>query len=106
MLERLARWCYTRRWRVLIAWIIALVGFGYLANVAGGEYATSFSLPGTESQEVFDLLDERFPTAAGDTANMVFRAEGGVATVQPEMEQLFSRIEALPSVDGVVSPYA
>jgi RND superfamily putative drug exporter len=106
MLERLARWCYTRRWRVLIAWIIALVGFGYLANVAGGEYATSFSLPGTESQEVFDLLDERFPTAAGDTATMVFRSEDGVATVQPQMEELFAKTEALPSVDGVVSPFA
>jgi RND superfamily putative drug exporter len=106
MLERLAQWCYTRRWRVLIAWIIALVGFGYLANVAGGQYATSFSLPGTESQEVFDLLEQRFPTAAGDTATIVFRAEDGVESVQPQMEEFFDQVAQLPHVDGVVSPYA
>ena len=49
MLERLARWSYTHRWRILAIWIVALVGSVFLANVAGGDYASNFSLPGSEA---------------------------------------------------------
>ena len=62
MLERLARWSYTHRWRILAIWIVALVGSVFLANVAGGDYASNFSLPGSEAQQALDLLKARFPT--------------------------------------------
>jgi RND superfamily putative drug exporter len=107
MLERLARWSYKHRWRMLVIWIIALVGAIFLANVAGGDYASDFRLPGAESQAAFDLLQNRFPSRSGGTADLVFKADQGVKdpAVQQQMEALFTRIDALPHVDGVSDPY-
>ena len=107
MLERTARWSYQHRWRMLAIWVVALVGFGVLMNVAGGPYATNFSLPGTESQAAFDLLKERFPGQAGDQATIVVKADQGVAdpSVKTTIEGLFTEVAALPNVDEVVSPF-
>src|SRR6266545_104979 len=77
MLERLARWSYVHRWRILILWIVALVGIGYLGSAHGGDYSTDFSLPGTESQQAFDLLQQRFPARSGDTAEVQFKVQAG-----------------------------
>lgn len=78
LLEGLARFSYRRRWLMLAIWIVALIGFITLGSTVGGSYSTDFSLPGAESQEAFDLLDERFPEVAGETADIVFEAEQGV----------------------------
>ncbi len=108
MLERLARWTYTHRRQTVVYWIVALVGFGFLGSKAGGPYATDFSLPGTESQHVFDLLKQRFTTRSGDTAEIVFEAPAGVANdaVKARMEALFAQVRRLPHVDSVGDPYA
>ena len=74
MLQRLARFCYRRRRVVLVAWLLALVLVIVLAKTAGGKDATNFTLPGTESQQAFDLLKAHFPARSGDTADIVFAA--------------------------------
>src|SRR5918996_6161070 len=106
MLEGLARFSYRRRWSMLVIWIVALVGFISLQGAAGGSYSTDFSLPGAESQKAFDLLESRFPNVAGDTADIVFKAEGGVddPEVQSAMEGLFGQIAEIDSVVGIDSP--
>ena len=57
-LERLARWSTRRRRLVLAGWVITLVAALGLAAVARGESANNFELPGSESQEVLDLLEK------------------------------------------------
>jgi RND superfamily putative drug exporter len=107
MLERLARWSYRHRWRTLVLWIVALVGFLALVNVLGARYAQDFSLPGSESQRAFDVLEERFPARSGDTVDIVFTSESGVAdpAVQQAMEGMFEQVLELPHVLGITSPY-
>ncbi|HEX4867568.1 MAG TPA: MMPL family transporter [Acidimicrobiales bacterium] len=107
VLERLARWSTRRRRLVLAGWVITLVAVGGLAAVAGGESANNFELPGSESQKVLDLLEERFPARAGDAAQLVFRADQGVTDpeVRAAMEALFAEIAAVEHVSGVESPY-
>ena len=68
MLKRIADVCYRRRWRVLIGWIVLLVGINIVGGAAGAKYSQSFNLPQTDSQKAFDLLDSRFPARAGETA--------------------------------------
>jgi RND superfamily putative drug exporter len=108
MLERVARWSYRRRWTMLGIWLAALVGSGFLASSIGGDYTTDFSLPGAESQEAYDLLLDRFPAFAGDTADIVFEAEDGVTDpqVQSSLEALFAELSELDHVLAVESPYA
>jgi RND superfamily putative drug exporter len=107
MLERIARWSYHRRWWMLLIWVVALIGFITLGSTIGGSYSTDFSLPGAESQEAFDLLDERFPQVAGETADIVFKAEQGVndPEVRTAMQSLFQDISKVDRVVTIDSPY-
>ena len=108
MLEKIARFSYRRRWATLLIWIVALVGFNVLQGTVGGDYSTDFSLPGADSQKAFDLLKERFPQVAGETADIVFKAEQGVddPEVKATMEELFAELAKVDRVVGVVSPYS
>jgi RND superfamily putative drug exporter len=108
MLEHLARWSYRHRWWMLLIWVFVLVGAIGLQGAVGGDYSTDFSLPGAESQKAFDLLEDSFPGVAGDTADIVFKAEQGVTDpqVRDAMEGLFAEISEVDRVVGIDSPYS
>ena len=59
MLKRIARTSYRRRWRVLAAWIVLLVGLIVAEQHGRRRVRNEFSLSGSESQEAFDLLEEQ-----------------------------------------------
>ena len=95
---------------MVIIWIVLLVGVNALSGAAGGDFSTDFSLPGADSQAALDLLSERFPQAAGDTADIVFKAEQGVEDpeVKGTMTALFAELEEVDRVvekGGITSPY-
>ncbi|MFJ3704925.1 MULTISPECIES: MMPL family transporter [unclassified Streptomyces] len=77
-LYKIGRLAFRRRRYVALIWValLALAGFG--AASASTATSSSFSIPGTEAQRAFDLLDERFPggSADGATARVVFKAPG------------------------------
>ncbi|WBB58718.1 hypothetical protein O7599_24245 [Streptomyces sp. WMMC500] len=77
LLYRLGRFSHTRRRLVAAVWLAVAVAFGGAAATLSGSTVDSFSLPGTESQEAFDLLDERFAGVPmdGASARVVFLAE-------------------------------
>ncbi len=102
-----ATWITGHRKTVIIAWIIALVGVGVLSSSAGSDFSEEFKLPSSDSQEAFELLETRFPAQSGDTAQIVFKAEGGVESpaVKKTMNGVFAEVEELPHVSEVASPY-
>jgi putative drug exporter of the RND superfamily len=108
MLQRLARFCYRRRWRVLGAWVVLLVGLFALNSTVGGKFLDEFDLPGSESQEAVDLLEEHgFDTRAGATGQIVFKTDNvNDPTVGREMEALFDQIAEVTAPSEVVSPYS
>src|SRR5450432_3629021 len=113
MLQRLAAWCYRHRRRVLVLWIVALIGVSVLGSKVGSTFSQGFSLSGTESQQAADLLKSRFPARAGDEGQVVFsRASGpqvaGIqdAALQTRMEAVFAEVAKVPGVTAVVSPYS
>ncbi|WP_329026113.1 MMPL family transporter [Streptomyces sp. NBC_01423] len=77
-LYKLGRLAFRRRRYVALIWValLALAGFG--ASSAATATSSSFSIPGTEAQKAFDLLEQRFPAASADgaTARIVFKAPG------------------------------
>jgi putative drug exporter of the RND superfamily len=108
LLEGLARFSYRHKWLMFLIWILLLAATVFLAETEGGKLNNNFSLPGTETQETFDLLQEKMPDRAGDTGQIVFRAENGIESVQERMEAGF---EAAREASGeylaaIVSPYS
>ncbi len=105
----LARWCIRHRRLVVLGWIAIAVVTTAIASAAGRQYATNFSLPGTESQRAQDLLNHEFPSQGGDLDTIVFHtADGSIEspTVRAAIEPLLERAAAMPHVVGVVSPYS
>ncbi len=67
-----------RNWKRSVAIVLAVfVVIGVLAGAFGGEFSDDFKTPGTESQQAYDVLQQRFPSAAGDTATVVFSVASG-----------------------------
>ncbi|MEU4683405.1 MMPL family transporter [Streptomyces xinghaiensis] len=85
-LYRIGRLAFRRRWFATLIWTALLAGVGIAAATAPGPAGNSFSIPGTEAQRAFDVLEERFPNAAADgaTARVVFRAPDGEKITDPE----------------------
>ncbi len=108
LLGNMAAWAAEHWKRSLAIVAVVLVAIGLAASVAGGSFVDDFRTPGTESQAAIDLLDERFPSAAGDTANVVFAVESGTLR-EPErraaVERTIEEIRAQPHVTGAPSPF-
>ncbi|MEV8309702.1 MMPL family transporter [Streptomyces flavidovirens] len=114
-LYKMGRLAFRRRPFVALAWIVLLVLAGAGAASASTATSSSFSIPGTEAQKAFDLLDERFPGAAADgaTARVVFKAPAGEritdAGHRAEVENVVDRLKSGAGADqiaSVVDPYA
>ncbi|MFF5427483.1 MULTISPECIES: MMPL family transporter [unclassified Streptomyces] len=78
-LYKLGRSAFRRRRLVALLWVALLAVAGVGAATAPTATSSSFSIPGTEAQRAFDLLEERFPGAGADgaTARVVFKAPDG-----------------------------
>ena len=107
LLDRLGRWSFHHRWAMVGIWVAALIGVNALNSAAGGDYSNDFSLPGTESQEAFDLLTDRFPERAGDTAEAVFHAGAGISDpdAKRRIETFLGELAEYDVVQGIQSPY-
>ncbi|MFI9261237.1 MMPL family transporter [Streptomyces sioyaensis] len=112
-LYKLGRLAFRRRRFVALIWVALLAVAGVGAATSASPAADSFSVPGTEAQRAFDLLDQRFPggNADGATARVVFQAPKGETMKDPENKAAVERtVHALQSgsgqVDRVADPYA
>ncbi|MFJ9040410.1 MMPL family transporter [Streptomyces sp. NPDC102406] len=78
-LYKLGKLAFRRRHFVALIWVALLTLAGVGAATAPTAASSSFSIPGTEAQKAFDLLDARFPGSAADgaTARVVFKAPAG-----------------------------
>ncbi len=106
-LARWARFAVRKRGRVLLGFLAGVILLGVLSATVGGEYANSFTIPGAEAQKATDLLKERFPSQAGDSATIVVQTDAGVddpATKQ-RITDLLTQAAAIPEVSNIVSPY-
>ena len=105
---KLTRWCISHRRQVVVGWVAIAVLTTVLAGAVGRQYATNFSLPGTESQRASDLLQHEFKTQSGDLDTIVFHVSHGTvasAAVRAAIAPFLGRVSSLPHVAGVVSPY-
>jgi putative drug exporter of the RND superfamily len=105
---KVTRWCIAHRRRVVLAWIAVAVITTAIAGAVGRNYATNFSLPGTESQRALDLLKKDFPAQSGDVDTVVFRVESGTVDspkVKAAITKLLDQVTKDPHVINVTSPF-
>lgn len=98
----------THRWkRGLIGLVAGLVIVGAIIGSQSGTAADDFSIPGTESQKAIDLLQSKFPSAAGETSQVVFTVKSGKLTdAEPKaaIEGTLAKVGKLEHVSGVSDP--
>jgi putative drug exporter of the RND superfamily len=87
-LYRLGHWAVKRRRFVVGFWIALLIGIGALSQAVRDDTSDAFNVPGTESQEALDLLDEKFPGSGGATARLVFAAPEGHTLDEPQYREV------------------
>ncbi|MEV6686758.1 MMPL family transporter [Streptomyces sp. NPDC051130] len=113
-LYRLGRGAFRRRRFVALLWVALLFAAGFGAATASAPTSGSFSIPGTEAQKAFDLLEQRFPgmTANGATARIVIKAPDGAKVTDPapkaQVEKIVSGLKGgagAAQIASVDDPY-
>src|SRR5829696_5172726 len=92
--------------RSLLVLAAVLAGLAVLSG-AGSGFSDDFSTPGTESQRAYDLLADRFPAQAGDTATVVFSVPDGSLRDGPRADAIASAVREIgrqTHVTGVAEP--
>src|ERR687890_1774577 len=106
-LGRLADLTFRHRGRTLLAWLAVLGIAVGLSTAFGGDFNADYSAPGSDSSRAQQLLEDRFPAQAGDTFQVVVRADGGVTQpdAQAEVRALLDQVADVRHVASVEDPY-
>ncbi|HLM18923.1 MAG TPA: MMPL family transporter, partial [Acidimicrobiia bacterium] len=106
-LEHLGRRGVRHRWWFIGVWIVAAISILALAGSLDGEYSDNFRIPDAQSQSALDLLEKDFPTAAGDSALVVFETSDGITNtaVEPTISASVGALGKIPNVTSVTDPY-
>ena len=86
LLAKIGRGTYRHRWATLLAWLMILVAVASISVAVSKPESTQFTVPGTQSQQAMDLLEQRFPAASGATAQIVFAAPAGATLNEPTIK--------------------
>jgi RND superfamily putative drug exporter len=105
----LARAAFRHRRLVLAIWLLAAATAITLGVASGGKTNDTFTIPGTESQQVADLLKQEIPALSGGQTQVVFAAPAGgnvaSAADQSAVAAALARIKTVPQVISVSDPY-
>ncbi|MFB8032266.1 MMPL family transporter [Streptomyces sp. NPDC056004] len=110
-LYRLGRFSFRRRRLVALLWVVVLAACAFAAAKAPAAPEDGFSMPGTESQKAFDLLDQRFPggnSTAADARIVFVAPEGQKVTAGPNkaaIERIVADVAGGDQVKGALDPF-
>ncbi|MFF1912514.1 MMPL family transporter [Streptomyces sp. NPDC058239] len=110
-LYRLGRFSFRRRRLVALLWVAVLTACAFAAAKAPAAPEDGFSMPGTQSQKAFDLLDQRFPggNSNGADARIVFVAPKGQKVTaganKAAVERIVANVAGGSQVKGALNPF-
>ena len=105
LLERLAGFSQRHRWTALIGWVVILGLTAFGAIAIGDDYSngSDVGLPGSQSQQMADLLEEHAPEMSGDSVTVVLHDERGWDTAV-DLADLTDDLAAIDRVETVTPP--
>ncbi|GAA1453185.1 MMPL family transporter [Nocardiopsis tropica] len=108
-LYRLGRACARRAKTAIAIWLALLVAAGTAFFLFSGDLEDSFSIPGTPTDEVEQLLSQEFSGMGGGAGTVVYQTEDGSAFTEEQQDAIADRAEEAAEVSGVeatVDPFA
>jgi RND superfamily putative drug exporter len=109
-LYALGRRAYRTPWRFIAAWFVIFALVGAAVAAFAKDFDNDFTLPGSEAQTALDSMKATFPEAAGTSASVIVVADDGESVedgrYKDAIEDEIDRLEDLPHVDAVTSPYS
>ena len=107
LLGRLGAACARRRWWVLGAWVVALVGLTILGSALGGKPSDNLSVPGLPAAEGAAVLQRAFPGQGLTDGQVVIRAQDGTLLAgapRAAIAQAARQLREVPGIASVQSP--
>ena len=95
-LYRVGRFSFTRRWIVLLIWLVVLAAAGGGALASGMKMTEAITIPGTESATAQEILEARF----GEAASGVGSGTGGSAGATAELDRPATARVIVAAPDG------
>jgi RND superfamily putative drug exporter len=108
-MARMARWCFRKRWTVLLSWVVVLLVVGGASQALKATYSNDYNLPKTDSSEALAILKQSYPSRAGDTDQVVMEARTGTLlapATRARVDAMLAKVSHDPHVVRVTSPYA
>jgi putative drug exporter of the RND superfamily len=108
LLARLGRFSARHRWSVVGAWAVLLGIAAGAFLLFGGSLASTFSIPGTETDRVTSQLDTELKGVGGATGTVVFRSTDGerlTDSQQAAITRLLTKIGGEKGVAATVDPF-
>jgi RND superfamily putative drug exporter len=107
LLYRIGRFAARRSITVIVGWIVLLVLIVGGGQLLKGTFASAFEIPGTESQQALDMLDQRFAAASGGSARVIFTAPEGrqITDFESEIGTADDAMKEVATVSSVLGPW-
>jgi RND superfamily putative drug exporter len=99
-LARLATFAYRRRRLTVASWVAMLVAVIALAPIVEGEFSADYAVPGSDSREARELIDERFDGVSSETVDVVWEAEAGARSpaIREQMDGFIAEARQLEGI--------
>ena len=107
-LYRLGHAVARRAKSVLALWAVVLIASGALAVGLGGQLQDNMTIPGTESQQGLDTLEQRFPELAGTSGQVLFVAPQGerITSYDGQVDAVLDKVKKVDHVEVVTDPFS
>jgi len=107
-LYRLGLAAYDHRKKFIAGWLAVLAIIGLLAGLFMGKLSNTFSLPGTETQRVLELMHKELPELSGGNGTVVFQTKN-LEAFTPEQRaavtNTMDQLADLGTVRSVMDPF-
>jgi len=108
LLGRLGRFMARHHRVVLLVWIVIILAAGYVGGIYKKSISDNFSIPNSDSQSAYDLLDQRFSSQNAATATIVFASPKGSTlsdtALSGSVDSAVASLEKIPGVSSVSNP--
>lgn len=111
----MASWLYSlgklaarKRWWFISAWLAVMVAVGGSMAAFGGTLSNSFTIPGTDAQQVLDRLKTDLPESSGGLGTIVFKTADGqafTARQKAAVEKIAGELADYPAVKAATDPF-